>query len=72
MKQKIYIIGVVTVVTVFTGAIFKVNHYPGAGVLLIAGLVSLVFLSMLFKLMHWPYAGVLLTITLYLFCFCWC
>lgn len=44
MKQKIYILGVVTVITVFTGAIFKVNHYPGAGVLLTAGLASLVLL----------------------------
>jgi len=44
MKQKIYLIGVVTVITVFTGAIFKVNHYPGAGVLLTAGMASLVLL----------------------------
>ena len=44
MKQKIYILGVVTVITVFTGAIFKVNHYPGAGILLTSGLASLVLL----------------------------
>ena len=44
MKQKIYIIGVVTVITVFLGAVFKVNHYPGASVLLTAGIASLVFL----------------------------
>ena len=44
MKQKIYIIGVVTVITVFTGAIFKVNHYPGAGVLITAGMIALIFL----------------------------
>ncbi|MBI5008152.1 MAG: hypothetical protein HZB98_00525 [Bacteroidia bacterium] len=44
MKQKIYTIGVATVVTVFAGAIFKVNHYPGAAVLLIAGIASLLLL----------------------------
>jgi hypothetical protein len=44
MKQKIYIIGVATVVTVFAGAIFKVNHYPGAAILLIAGIASLLLL----------------------------
>jgi hypothetical protein len=44
MKQKIYTIGVVTVVTVFAGAIFKVNHYPGAAILLIAGITSLLLL----------------------------
>ena len=44
MKQKIYTIGVATVVTVFAGAIFKVNHYPGAAVLLVTGILSLLLL----------------------------
>lgn len=44
MKQKIYTIGVATVVTVFAGAIFKVNHYPGAAVLLVAGITSLLLI----------------------------
>jgi hypothetical protein len=44
MKQKIYILGVITVITVFAGAIFKVNHYPGAGVMITTGLASLVLL----------------------------
>jgi len=44
MKQKIYILGVVTALVVFIGAIFKVNHLPGAGILLTAGLVTMVFL----------------------------
>ena len=43
MKQKIYIIGTATVVTLFTGAIFKVNHYPGAAILIIAGMLTLLF-----------------------------
>ena len=44
MKQKIYILGVVTALIVFMGAIFKVNHLPGAGVLLTLGLITLVVL----------------------------
>ena len=39
MKQKIYIFGVITSLVVFTGAIFKVNHFPGAGILLTLGLI---------------------------------
>jgi hypothetical protein len=44
MKQKIYIIGLATLATVFAGAIFKVNHYPGAGILLTAGMAVLIFI----------------------------
>jgi hypothetical protein len=42
MKQKIYISGVVTALVVFAGTIFKVNHWPAAGILITAGLVILV------------------------------
>jgi len=42
MKQKLYIAGMVTVLIIFTGAIFKVNHFPGAGYLLILGIAALV------------------------------
>ena len=28
MKQKMYILGVVTVLIIFAGTIFKVNHWP--------------------------------------------
>jgi len=42
MKQKIYIFGVLTSLIVFAGAIFKVNHFPGAGILLTIGLMTLV------------------------------
>jgi hypothetical protein len=44
MKQKIYILGVITAMITFTGTIFKINHYPGAGILIIAGISSLVLL----------------------------
>jgi gliding motility-associated GldL-like protein len=44
MKQKIYIVGLVTTLLVFIGTIFKVNHFPGAGIMLTLGLVGLVVL----------------------------
>ena len=42
MKQKIYILGVVTVILISVGTIFKVNHWQGAGFLLTAGIPVLV------------------------------
>ena len=42
MKQKIYIFGLITTLVVFTGTIFKVNHFPGAGIMLTLGLTTLV------------------------------
>jgi len=44
MKQKTYIFGVITALIIFTGIVFKVNHFLGAGILLIIGLLTLVFL----------------------------
>ncbi len=41
MKQKLYILGLITALVTFTGLIFKVNHFPGAGILLTLGLVTL-------------------------------
>jgi hypothetical protein len=42
MKQKIYLYGVITTLIISTGIIFKVNHFPGAGILLTIGLLTLV------------------------------
>lgn len=42
MKQKLYILGIVTTVLIFTGTIFKVSHWPGAGYMLTGGLVILI------------------------------
>ncbi len=42
MKQKIYILGLFTVLIVFAGLVFKVNHLAGAGTMLIAGFATLV------------------------------
>jgi len=43
MRQKLYITVIVTTLVVIAGAIFKINHWPGAGILLILGLGTLVF-----------------------------
>jgi hypothetical protein len=40
MKQKLYIFGLINSLIIFTGIIFKVNHFPGAGILLTIGLVT--------------------------------
>jgi len=42
MKQKIYTLGIVTTSVIFLGALFKINHWPGGGYLLILGIVTLV------------------------------
>jgi hypothetical protein len=44
MKQKIYILGLVTCLVIFTGTVLKVNHLPGAAILLGAGVGALVLL----------------------------
>ncbi len=44
MKQKIYITGVIATMIVFLGGIFKVNHWPGAGIMLTVGMLMLIFL----------------------------
>lgn len=42
MKQKIYIIGLVNLAVILAGTVFKINHLPGAGVLLTIGFAALV------------------------------
>lgn len=42
MKQKIYTSGLVITSIIFLGALFKINHWPGGGQLLILGIVMLV------------------------------
>lgn len=44
MKQKIYILGLITTLLVLLGAFFKIQHWPGAGQLLILGIFILVFI----------------------------
>jgi GldL N-terminal domain len=42
MKQKIYILGLASAMIIALGTIFKVNHWAGAGILLIVGISVLV------------------------------
>jgi hypothetical protein len=44
MKQKLYILGVVTAIIISTGTIFKLNHWPAAAILITAGTLILVLL----------------------------
>ena len=48
MKQKLYILGMLNAVIIFTGTIFKMNHWAGAGIILTVGIMmmSLLFLPL--------------------------
>jgi len=48
MKQKLYILGLLVMAVIITGALFKINHWPGGGQLIIFGvaLLVLVFLPL--------------------------
>jgi hypothetical protein len=52
MKQKLYVFGLITSLIIFTGVIFKVNHFPGAGYLLTIGLTTLVLFFLPAALMN--------------------
>jgi hypothetical protein len=44
MKQKLYILGVLSVLIISTGTVFKLNHLPGASILIALGIFILVLL----------------------------
>jgi len=44
MKQKIYITGLISSMILVTGAVFKVNHWPAAGILMTIGTILLVIM----------------------------
>lgn len=44
MKQKIYILGLISSMILVTGAVFKVNHWPAAGIILTIGTFLLLIL----------------------------
>jgi hypothetical protein len=74
MKQKIYTLGLISTMIVFAGTMFKINHYPGAAILIIAGIASLVlFFLPLALLNHYRANGngksLLLHIVTYITCF---
>jgi hypothetical protein len=43
MKQKIYTLGIITTLIIFTGATLKIIHWPGASILLTLGMVTMVW-----------------------------
>jgi hypothetical protein len=44
MKQKLFILGLATAGLLTLGTIFKINHWPAAGIMIIAGILSFVLL----------------------------
>lgn len=44
MRQKIYLIGIIDTFIILTGAIFKIMHWPGAGILMTFGFAALVLI----------------------------
>jgi hypothetical protein len=44
MKQKIYILGVISAMILSTGVIFKMEHWPAAGIMITAGTLVLVLI----------------------------
>ncbi len=44
MKQKIYILGLISAMILSTGVIFKMEHWPAAGIMITAGTLLLVLL----------------------------
>ena len=74
MKQKMYILGVVTVLIIFAGTVFKVNHWPLAGFMIVIGLLTLVLVFLPIALIdHYKAMGtrenLLLHIVTWLTCF---
>jgi hypothetical protein len=74
MKQKMYILGVVTALIIFAGTIFKMNHWPLAGFILVIGLLTLVLVFLPLALInHYKAVGyrqnLLLHIVTWLTCF---
>jgi hypothetical protein len=74
MKQKIYILGIISAMVLITGTMFKVQHWPGAGVMISTGTVLLLTLFLPAALInHYRVNGnkqyKLLYITTYVTCF---
>lgn len=52
MKKYIYITGIISANLMFLGSIFKVQHWPGASILLVASIFTLCALFLPFALYH--------------------
>ncbi len=67
MKQKLYILGLITAIIAFTGTIFKLNHWPAAGILITIGLLTLVLVFIPAALVnHYKTAGNRQNVLLYI------
>jgi len=74
MKQKIYILGIVSAMVLITGTMFKVQHWPAAGIMICAGTILLLAVFLPAALInHYKVNGnkqyKLLYITVYVTCF---
>lgn len=52
MKQKLYITGLINLLVILTGIIFKINHFPGAGILLSLGIAAFVIITVPLSLIN--------------------
>lgn len=50
MKKAIGVLGIISALAVIAGVLFKINHFPGAGILLVVGLI-------LVSLIVFPFMG---------------
>ena len=67
MKQKIYILGLITVLIIFTGLVFKMNHFAGAGILLSTGIGIFVVIFLPIALRnHFKAEGTIQNLPLYI------
>ncbi|MGB8357529.1 MAG: hypothetical protein WCD55_02840 [Bacteroidales bacterium] len=74
MKQKIYTLGLITIALIITGSLLKINHWPGAAILFVIGVLTLVFVFLPLALKnHYNTEGnrrnALLYIVIWLTCF---
>lgn len=67
MKQKIYILGLITLLAVLLGLIFKINHWPAAGIMISAGMITFVFVFLPLALTdHYKAEGSRINLPLYI------
>ena len=52
MKRVSYILGIVSCLLIFIGSMFKVQHWPGAAILLVAGILSFILIFLPVALIH--------------------
>lgn len=67
MKQKIYILGLITLLVVLLGLIFKINHWPAAGIMISAGMIIFVLVFLPLALTdHYKAEGSRINLPLYI------